>query len=285
MGIHKRAMLVTLNISTWGTERKDKQQAERLAQLNNANSMAVRVEKDIMAGTTLASEINKYAAKVRTWNNKVTLPWEDQGARLLPMTYFFDWKEEMKKHEAHFDKLVNTLVPRFASEIQIAMQELGAMANPDLYPDPSEIAARYKFKYRCKPVPASGHFCLDANNAEVKDVMEACDAEVQDQLAEAMKKPWEKLHSLLLHMSDKLAATDDDDAPKKRIHSTFVDNAQELCDLLKHMNITGDPELEGARKQLEITLLSADVEELKAYDYQRENMKTKVDKILGQFDW
>ena len=285
MGIHKRAMLVTLNISTWGTERKDKQQTERLAQLNNANSTAVRVEKDIMAGTTLASDINLYAAKVRTWNNGVTLPWEDRGARLLPMTYFFDWKQEINKHEAHFNKLVNTLLPRFQTEIQTAMQELGAMANPDLYPDPSEIASRYKFKYQCKPVPASGHFCLDANNAEVKDVMEACDAEVQEQLAGAMKKPWEKLHGLLLHMSDKLKTDDDVYAPKKRIHSTFLDNAQELCELLKHMNVTGDPELERARKQLESALLCSDVEDLKANEHQRDHMKAKVDNILGQFDW
>lgn len=55
--------------------------------------------------------------------------------------------------------------------------------------------------------------------------------------------------------------------------------------MLEHMNVTGDPELEHARKQLESVLVSADVEDLKANEYQRDHMKAKVDNILGQFDW
>jgi hypothetical protein len=51
------------------------------------------------------------------------------------------------------------------------------------------------------------------------------------------------------------------------------------------MNITNDPKLEDARKQLELTMLGADIETIKESAYVRETMKSKVDAILQKFEW
>jgi hypothetical protein len=64
-----------------------------------------------------------------------------------------------------------------------------------------------------------------------------------------------------------------------------VTNAQELVELLGKMNITNDPKLEDARKQLELTMLGADIETIKESAYVRETMKSKVDDILRRFEW
>jgi hypothetical protein len=64
-----------------------------------------------------------------------------------------------------------------------------------------------------------------------------------------------------------------------------VTNAQELVELLGKMNITNDPKLEDARKQLELTMLGADIETIKESAYVRETMKSKVDAILQKFEW
>jgi hypothetical protein len=102
-----------------------------------------------------------------------------------------------------------------------------------------------------------------------------------------MREPWERLHDVLTAMSAKLTDddTDEDGKSKKRYHETLVTNATDLCALLTKLNITGDPQLEDARKQLEQTMLGADIEAIKESPAIRESMKSKVDAILGKFDW
>ena len=62
-------------------------------------------------------------------------------------------------------------------------------------------------------------------------------------------------------------------------------NALDLCKLLNHMNITNDPQLDKARKQLELVLAGTDVDDIKENEFVRSDMKKRVDNILNQFDW
>ena len=103
-----------------------------------------------------------------------------------------------------------------------------------------------------------------------------------------MREPWERLHGTLLGISEKLTdrpEDNDDDAKGKRYHESLITNARDLCGLLTKLNITGDPKLEEARRQLEVTLVGADIEAIKESPVIRETMKAKVDAILGKFDW
>jgi hypothetical protein len=85
-------------------------------------------------------------------------------------------------------------------------------------------------------------------------------------------------------MSEKLKDEEGVDS-KKRYHDSLVTNAQDLVGLLDKMNITNDPKLEEARKQLELTMLGADIEYIKESSMVRENLKNKVDAILQTFEW
>jgi hypothetical protein len=106
-----------------------------------------------------------------------------------------------------------------------------------------------------------------------------------DRLKDAMKEPWDKLHKNLVHISEKLTDIEGDDESKKRYHDTLITNAQELCGLLTHLNITKDPLLEQARRELELTMLGVDIDSIKDYPDVRSKVKSKVDDILKKFDW
>ena len=68
-------------------------------------------------------------------------------------------------------------------------------------------------------------------------------------------------------------------------YGSLVSNPLELCALLTKLNITNDPKLEEARKQLELTMLGADLESIKEDKHYRADVKSKVDSILGKFNW
>ena len=55
--------------------------------------------------------------------------------------------------------------------------------------------------------------------------------------------------------------------------------------MLTKLNVTNDPKLEDARRQVELAMLGADIEEVKEDALVRENLKSKVDAILGKFEW
>jgi len=99
-----------------------------------------------------------------------------------------------------------------------------------------------------------------------------------------MREPWERLHKMLVGISEKLVEVENDDG-KKRYHDTLITNPLELCGLLTKMNITNDPKLEEARKQLEITMLGANMENIKEDADSRQELKSKVDAIIGKFNW
>jgi len=105
-----------------------------------------------------------------------------------------------------------------------------------------------------------------------------------NKLAEAMREPWDRLHEMLESISKKLTDADGDDS-KKRYHDTLISNPIELCGLLTKLNVTNDPKLEEARRQLELAMLGADIEDIKEHKPARNELKSKVDDILKRFEW
>jgi len=285
MSISERAVLVQLNISSWGTERLDKSQSERINVLNNADSKAGKVHKDLMCGTTLAKDIDLHVGRARLWNNQNTMPWQDRGARLLPTSLFLSYKSEMNSKQNKFETMVNRFIPNYAAAKQTAMNYLGSMYREEDYPDVDDIASKYKWTLSVDPIPSSGHFCLDIPAEDLENVRKSCDDIVEQKVAEAMRKPWEDLHTMLTGMSGKLQKVDELNGTPKRFHETFVTNALDLCKLLNHMNITNDPQLDKARHQLELVLAGTDVDDIKGNEFVRSDMKKRVDDILNQFDW
>jgi hypothetical protein len=151
------------------------------------------------------------------------------------------------------------------------------------YPDIEEVKKKFGFRRSVKPVPESGDFRLDIPANDLEEMREEFVQQQDAKLAKAMREPWERLHTMLTEMSSKLEDTVD--GKKKRYHDTLVSNPLELCELLTKLNVTNDPKLEDARKQLELTMLGANIEEIKEDGLVRSNLKGKVDEILKKFEW
>ena len=51
--------------------------------------------------------------------------------------------------------------------------------------------------------------------------------------------------------------------------------------MLKRLNVTNDPKLEKARQALESAMLGVDADELRTREGARDEVKSKVDEVLG----
>jgi hypothetical protein len=65
----------------------------------------------------------------------------------------------------------------------------------------------------------------------------------------------------------------------------LVSNAVDLCALLTNLNVTNDPKLEHARKELETTIAGVTPDQLRENYETRTRVKSKVDEILKTFDF
>ena len=284
MSISASAVLVELNISVWPATIKDERISEQVTNAASAVADAGQFRKNLFAGTSLRKDIEKHAARARLYNNMRTLPWADKGERLLPTKLFMDWKISMSTYQHSFDTMCDTFFQNYTILVNQAQTNLRGLFNADDYPPLDEVKKKFAFNLTVKPVPESGDFRLDIPASDLAEIKQEFEDQQAQKLADAMRTPWERLHTMLTAMSDKLSKGKDADA-KMRWHDSFISNPLELCQLLTAMNITNDSKLEEARKQLELTMLGANLQILKEDVHAREDLKSKVDNILGKFNW
>lgn len=287
MSINSSAVLVELNISVWPASKVDREVTDKTNNDAGAVRDASQTRKNLFAGTSLRKDIEKFAARVRLYHNLHTLPWADKGERLLTTALFMDYKKFINDAEFKFEQLCENFFTAYPQLLADAPANLKGLYKAEDYPDLEEVKRRFGFRYVFSPLPEAGDFRLDVGNADLEELKHKYASDYELRLAEAMREPWDRLHKVLTSMSDKLK---DDDTDKegnsnKRYHESLVTNATDLCALLTKLNITQDPKLEEARKQLETTMLGADIEAIKESPAVRESMKSKVDAILDKFNW
>lgn len=286
MSITSSSVLVEMNISVWTANKLDKTETEKVIVGNSAVKDAAQVRKNLMAGTSLRRDIDNYAAGCRLWHNAQTLPWSDKGARLMPTSLFMAYKAEANVRRDTFNRMVDNFVAQYPALVQTAQNYLGGLFNSDDYPSADAVRSKFGFRLVFSPVPEAGDFRLDVAAQDLQDLRTQYESNFNDRLADAMREPWDRLHKLLGDMSKKLTDKQNENEQKKtRYHDTLITNATSLCGLLTHLNVTNDPKLEEARRQLEQTMLGADIDSIKESAEVRASMKSKVDAILSQFEW
>jgi hypothetical protein len=284
MSISSSALLVELNISVWPASKLDREITDKVNTDASAVRGASQTKKNLFAGTSLRKDISDFAARVRLYHNKHTLPWADKGERMLPTKLFMEYKQTMNGFEQTFNMMCNNFYIEYPRLVAEAPTNLGTMYKAEDYPDLTDVRLKFGFRRTVKPVPEAGDFRLDIPAYDLDEMRAEFEKQHETKLAEAMREPWERLHKTLVGMSEKLTDIEGDDS-KKRYHDTLISNPIELCGLLTKLNVTNDPKLEEARRQLELTMLGADIESIKEDADSRSALKSKVDAILGKFDW
>ena len=94
VSLSSRAMLCSLSISTWSARKHDRDASEEIAARHGAQSDAGRYHKMLLPKAALA-EIQKIVSEARQEHCFMTLPWDDNGYRVLPAAVYMDHVEKM----------------------------------------------------------------------------------------------------------------------------------------------------------------------------------------------
>jgi hypothetical protein len=223
-------------------------------------------------------ELHRIGNMARTWHYGNTLPWSDNGSRVLPMANFFKYKQRLNELEALFEAAAEAFYVEYPSLIGAAALKLGDLFDREDYPDVQVIRRRNKFQYAFMPIPASGDFRVDAPKEVMAELEQQYEQDYNRKIQTATNDLWERLHTCLTHMSQKLAGDD-----KQIFRDSLVENANELCGMLTVLNVTNDPQLERARQEVEKAIVGLTAKDLRKDNALRLDTKKRVDEILSMF--
>jgi hypothetical protein len=283
-GVARSAMMVDLHISVYSGRKQDKAtQGEVTTAKGSGSKKAASVYKNLFAECKELDDLTKFQARARAEHYRLTLPWNDQGARLLPTASLLEYQQIMGRYRNEFERLVDAFLDKYDTLVAAAAFQLGTLFDRKEYLSRAQVALRFRMESSFTPLPTSGDFRLDVESTVQRELVEQYERRMEAKLAQANQDSWSRLHEALLRLSDRLVV--EEDGKKRKFHDTMVTGALELCDLLTVMNVTNDPELEKARRKVEEVLSGVTPKELRDEHSTRIQTKHRVDAILSAFDW
>ncbi len=96
MDLSTDAMLVSLRISAWSGRLHDRRASNHVAAHHEASAGAGRYNKRLLPKSAFAA-LTATASKARTTYYEQTLPWDDQGFRLLPVANYDEQIEQARR--------------------------------------------------------------------------------------------------------------------------------------------------------------------------------------------
>ena len=277
--ISSSAILVELSISVWTARRLDKTASRAVTATNNAATGVANVNKKLLGDCAELDAVQKFAANARNLHYGMSMPWSDMGMRLVPTTmYLSKYSKAMSELEQEFYRLVNIFLAAYQWEIGQAQVKLGDLFNPDEYPTTDAVRNKFRFQLHEMPVPDVGDFRLDVSNEAMNALADKYKNYYTAQLNNAMGDLWQRTHTALTKMSERLDYADGE--TKKVFRDSLVDNVVEMVELLDTFNITGDTQMSAMKARLEDTLRGVTPDALREDGYLRAETKRAVDDII-----
>lgn len=254
--IQSRAMLARLSITQWSGRKHDKAVSARVQAEYQAAPDSGRYNKLLVASDAL-KRVQSAASAARITHYRFTLPWRDDGARILPSAAYLDYTTELRACETEYWRAVDDLVNAYPALVDDARLRLNGMFNESDYPNPGKLRAHYTWATGIDPMPTADDFRVGLSADEVSRIRQDITDRTQAAVSQAMRDAWDRLYQAVSHMADRLSDAD------AVFRDSLVGNVRELCALLPKLNLTDDPELERMRRAVESRLAGANPQDLR----------------------
>lgn len=246
--LQDRAVEVNLTLRRWTARKTDKRITR---EVNTSRGIAQEMgnyTKHLIAPAAL-DKIEKLQGQWRNWHLSMTLPWLDNGARVLPTPFFTAYAKQSREFEAQHAPLVQQFVQDYPAHYAEARNLLGADWRAEDYPAAWQIAERFSARYIIREFPDPSDYRLPSalSASDTAAIKAEAIAGVQDALRAANIDIIKRLLEPVQHMAQKLRTYDAalagsaPDAKQVRFHDTIVENIERLITLVPAFNITNDP--------------------------------------------
>ena len=234
-----RAMLAGLTIAQWSGRKLDRQVTDETNRAHGAAADAGRFNKSLVSRDALA-EIVSIANGARKEHYARTLPWHDDGNRILSASGYQAYTAAMRALRIKFDDAVYMFLRDYPSFVVNARARLNGMFHESDYPDASEIATRFRFRTDLWPMPDAADFRVDVGDDAAAAIRADITARTEAAVDAAMRDVFTRVSDAVGRMAEKLSATRETHKGDAAaiFRDSLVENVRELVNLLPSLNIS-----------------------------------------------
>jgi len=285
--IASSAMTVELSMSIWTARKKDHKASDDVASMKSADKGVANVTKNLLGNCDELTALQKFAGNLRNLHYSMTMPWSDNGQRLVTTMQYFKYNEVMTEMIDEGWRMVDDFLNVYEWKVMDAQAKLGAMFNRDEYPTRDAIRDKFAFRLSYEQLPDGGNtgdWRLDLPHEAMQTLRTNYTDTFNLKIKGAMDDVWTRLHTNLTRLVRQLDV--DEEGKGNRLYDTVFDQALSLTEMLGTCNVTGDTQMEAMKRQLEQALHQADgapltVDKIKKSPTLRENTRAKLDAALS----
>jgi hypothetical protein len=248
--LSQRCTLVKVTIKKWSGRKLDDQLATEV-QSKHQSSADFKVSKPLVDVQSL-KDMKTHSEHVRRAMKEWTLPWDESGWRLLPMSAFTKCDEAIKDAKLAFDSAADQFVVGYGEAVDEARLILNTAFNEGDYPSKDDIRDKFVCEVEYQAVPDTDDIRVKAS----KDALAAIEASVNEKLNQrlndAVLEPATKVVDLVGNLADALRnyGQDTGNGGKRDIYNATINHVVDLAEALPHLNLTNDPALTRAAKRI-----------------------------------
>lgn len=268
-----KAVLVRFSQGTYQPYKFDKGATELVEQANHVPD-AGRFNKRLFKNCEALSLCNSAFRNVYAKHIELTLPWLDDGMRMLPSWKYEGYRNELRPLIQEAERAADRLQRDWDQLVVEDMTRLGPLANSKDYP--VSIRDRYYIDLRFLPVPSKGDFRVDISDddkASIERALKEAETNATKYLIGEVLKP-------LKHAVGKLRLPIG--AEKSVFRDSMVENLLDAVERAAELNITYDQTLLAEIANVRTLFSGIEPETLRESDQVRSAAAGRLDDVMSR---
>jgi len=270
--LQEKAVIVFLTIKKWSNRKYDKKVSKEVE--SNYHAFDAGRYNKILINQDAVNSISKIDGEARKFHYYNTLPWGDDGGRILPSKNYFDYMNGIDDLKRRFWIEVDKFLDSYDQYKSAAQSRLNGLFNESDYPDSYFLRRKYEFSYHVLPLPSGDDFRISLSESEIRKLSSNVEKRMMETQEYAMKSLWQRLYDAIEHIVERLS---DNDA---RFKDSLINNVVELTGILPKLNITNDQNLERLRKDIEDKICTVTPAAIRANHGLRKHTASYAEKVL-----
>jgi hypothetical protein len=271
-----KAMLVRLKRSMFTPYASD-DRATIQVEAANGVANAGKFNKALLKNSPLFKAAQQAYGAVYDYHFKHTLPWLDDGLRMLPSALYLEYAEGMRGLQAQAQQAVWNLGASWHNEVLADSYRLGNLFNAEDYP--TDIESKYAVTLQFLPVPSTDDFRVAIDPADaasldqaIKDAESGVATYIIGQLLEPLRAAASKL---AVPIGEKGAIFRD----------SLIENLVEVTERLPRLNINNDSSIAIAINEVRAlaTKYASNIDVLREDAGSRDVAHAKVNELVKNF--
>lgn len=257
-GLSTRTMLVSLSISMYRARKRDKRITKETAVRYGTTEKAGNYNKSLfpVEDGNSYQKIDQAASNAYTHFRAQTLPWLDDGTRILTAANYLHLMDIIRQDRAAFESSVAEFKMDLPELIKKAETVLGPkMFHAEDYLNPHQVDARFGFSVKVFPLPSAEDFRAGLGKDAADTIRDQITRDVHDAFGEAMRDLYRRLHKQVSNLHEALSSGG-------VVKQATIKNLRDLLEVLPRLNPTNDQGLVEMQKKIEEQLSCHDAEDL-----------------------